>query len=131
VIADLTDEAQRQGIVDEAADFLGGPIEVLVNNAAATIYMPIADFPLKRRRIIFEANVQAPLDLAQAVIPQMMNAGEGWIVNLTSGGAHLKEGPPFDTTPPGSAVGVYGTSKAALNRITNSLGPSCTAPASA
>src|SRR4051794_20247963 len=67
VVADLTDEADRQRIVPEAAEALGGPIEVLVNNAAAAIYQPLADFPLRRRRVVFEANVHAPLDLAQAV----------------------------------------------------------------
>ena len=54
LVADLTDEVARQTIVADAAALLGGPIEILVNNAAAAIYMPLATFPLKRRKIIFE-----------------------------------------------------------------------------
>jgi NAD(P)-dependent dehydrogenase (short-subunit alcohol dehydrogenase family) len=121
VVADLTDETDRARIVPEAVDALGGPIEILVNNAAAAMYQPLADFPLRRRRVIFEANVHAPLDLAQAVIPTMRAAGEGWIVNLSSGSARLWEGPPFELGAQGSTIAIYGSSKAALNRMTNGL----------
>jgi NAD(P)-dependent dehydrogenase (short-subunit alcohol dehydrogenase family) len=121
VVADLTDEQARARIVPEAVGALGGPIEILVNNAAAAIYDAVAEFPLRRRKIIFDANVHAPLDLAQAVIPAMREAGEGWIVNLSSGAARVTMGPPFETGPHGSTIALYGASKAALNRITNGL----------
>ncbi|MCB0996486.1 MAG: SDR family NAD(P)-dependent oxidoreductase [Acidimicrobiales bacterium] len=122
VVADLTDEADRQRIVPEAADALGGHVEILVNNAAAAIYQPVADFPMRRRRVIFEANVHAPLDLAQAAIPAMRDAGEGWIVNVSSGSAKHWSGPPFEVGAQGSTITIYGASKAALNRVTNGLG---------
>ena len=122
VVADLTDEESRQHIVPEAAEKLGGHVEILVNNAAAAIYQPLADFPLRRRKVIFEANVHATLDLAQAAIPAMQAAGEGWIVNLSSGSAKHWTGPPFEMGAQGSTLTIYGASKAALNRITNGLG---------
>lgn len=122
IVADITDEAERARIVPEAVSALGGDIEILVNNAAAAIYMPVVDFPLKRRRILFEANVHAPLDLASAVIPAMRAAGEGWIVNLSSSGARLLEGPPFELNAQGTTLTLYGASKAALNKETNGLG---------
>ena len=122
VVADLTDEGDRGRIVPEAVEALGGPVQILVNNAAAAIYQPLVDFPLRRRKVTFEANVHAPLDLAQAVIPGMREAGEGWIVNISSGAAHHWDGPPFELGPQGSSITVYGASKAALNRITNGLG---------
>lgn len=121
VVADLTDEHDRSRIVPEAESALGGHIEILINNAAAAIYQPLAEFPLKRRRLIFEANVHAPLDLAQAVIPAMRAAGEGWIVNVSSATAHHASGPPFAMGPNGATMGIYGASKAALNRLTNGL----------
>ncbi len=121
VVADLTDADDRARIVPEAAAGLGGPIDVLVNNAAAAIYQPLADYPLKRRRLIFEVNVHAPLDLAQAVLPGMLARGEGWILNLSSGSARPRPGPPFVENAMGSTLGVYGASKAALNRMTNAL----------
>ena len=121
VAADLLDENDRARIVPEAEAGLGGPIEILINNAAAAIYNPLAEFSLKRRRLIFEANVHAPLDLAQAVIPGMRAAGRGWIVNVSSATAHHTEGPPFIIGPQGATLSLYGASKAALNRMTNGL----------
>ena len=82
----------------------------------------LKEFPIKRRRILFEANVHAPLDLAQQVIPDMQAAGEGWILNLSSGSAKHWAGPPFQMGQQGTTLTVYGASKAALNRVTNGLG---------
>lgn len=121
VVADLTDEADRARIIDEAAEALGGHIEILINNAAASIQAPLIGFSVKRRNIMFEANVNAPLDLALAALPAMIAAGEGWIVNLSSGSAKHWDGPPFDVGPSGPRIAAYGASKAALNRITNGL----------
>ena len=122
ITADLTDADQRAGIVGQAEQLLGGDIDILVNNAAVAIYQPLDDFPLRRRRLTFEANVHAPLDLVQAVLPGMRAAGRGWIVNLTSASARLFPGPPFLLVEPGTALAVYAASKAALNRLTNALG---------
>jgi len=113
VVADLTDEEGRQRVVPEAVAQLGGDVDILVNNAAAAIYQPLAEFPLRRRKLVFDVNVHAPLDLAQAVIPAMRDAGRGWIVNLSSATARLRQGPAHMT--------IYGASKAALNRITDGL----------
>lgn len=121
IVADLADEADRSRIVPEAEVALGGPVDVLVNNAAAAIYQPMLDYPLRRRRVTFEVNVHAPLDLAQAVIPGMQEAGEGWIVNLSSASANHAPGPPFPQGALASSIVVYGASKAALNRLTNGL----------
>src|SRR5271166_4258123 len=81
ISADLSDPADRSTIVPQATELLGRPVDILVNNAAAAIYQPLIDFPLKRRMLTFEINVHAPMDLAQAVLPEMIERGEGWIVN--------------------------------------------------
>ena len=120
VVADLTDPDDRARIVDEAVDALG-PIDVLVNNAAASIGGSILDFPAKRVRLSMEANVVAPLELAQRVVPGMVERGEGWIVNLSSATANLHGGAPYDVTESSRMLAVYGASKAALNRITDGL----------
>ncbi len=120
VAADLSDGDDRATVVPRAEAGLGGPIDILVNNAAAAIYQSLADFPLKRRRLIFEVNTHAPTDLAQAVLPSMIERGAGWIVNVSSATAALWER-PFQLGVLGSTTGVYGASKAALNRLTNAL----------
>src|SRR5207244_1831545 len=107
VVADLTDERYRLRIVPEAVAALGGPVDILVNNAAAAIYQPLRDFSLKRRRILFEVNVQAPLDLAQAAVPSMIESGEGWIVNVSSATARHWTGPPFALGSQGTTLTMY------------------------
>jgi NAD(P)-dependent dehydrogenase (short-subunit alcohol dehydrogenase family) len=121
VVADLTEASDRERVIPEAVDKLGGPIEILVNNAAAAIRRPITEVSPRHQLLMFEANVVAPLTLAQVVIPDMRDAGEGWIVNLSSAGAARFAGPPFKANPVGSIMDVYGATKAALNRITNGL----------
>ena len=70
---------------------------------------------------MFEVNVHAPLELAQAVIPGMIDRQEGWIVNVSSATARPAPGPPFRTSGVTTRIGVYGATKAALNRVTNAL----------
>lgn len=119
--ADLSDEADRDRIVPEAERALGGPLDILVNNAAMGVYAPPSDYPLRRARLHFEVNVIAPLHLAQAVVPGMRERGEGWIVNLSSATARPWAGPPYTLGGTGTGTTVYGSSKAALNRLTNGL----------
>jgi NAD(P)-dependent dehydrogenase (short-subunit alcohol dehydrogenase family) len=77
---------------------------------------------LKHRRIMFEVNFHAPFDLAQAVIPSMVERAEGWIINVSSNSSAVADGPPFPYSPMGTTNGAYGATKAALNRYTNVLG---------
>ncbi|MGH9016867.1 MAG: SDR family NAD(P)-dependent oxidoreductase [Acidimicrobiales bacterium] len=119
VPADLADADDRATVVPRAEQGLGGPIDILVNNAAAAMYQPLMDFSLRRRRLIFEVNLHAPMDLAQAVLPAMVERGEGWVVNVSSATARLADLAHRGIL--GSTTGVYGASKAALNRLTNAV----------
>jgi NAD(P)-dependent dehydrogenase (short-subunit alcohol dehydrogenase family) len=121
VVADLTDDAARARVIPESVEGLGGPIEILINNAAAAIPVTLSETTVEQQRTQFEANVVTPLCLAQSVVPAMRVAREGWIVNLSSVGADLFAGPPFPRNPVGSTMDIYGATKAALNRITNGL----------
>ena len=122
IVADLTDDGERDRIVPEAVAALGGPIDILVNNAAAAIYDPIEEYSRKRRRLMVELNVHCPVDLAQAALPAMKERGEGWIVNLSSASAHHPDGPPYDLGGVRGIYGYYGATKAMLNRITTAMG---------
>jgi citronellol/citronellal dehydrogenase len=53
--------------------------------------------------------------------PRHARGGGGWIVTLTSAGARLHQGPPFYLGPQDSTMELYGTTKAALHRITSGL----------
>jgi NAD(P)-dependent dehydrogenase (short-subunit alcohol dehydrogenase family) len=119
VDADLADPQSRSTIVERAVQGLGGPIDILVNNAAAAIYAPLSTYPAKRRHITFQVNVEAPLDLAQAVLPGMLERGDGWILNVSSATARLPE--KLADNESATIMAVYGASKAALNRLTVGL----------
>ena len=115
--ADLSDSDDRARIVPEAIEGLGH-VDILVNNAAAAIYQSPATSSLKQRRLSMEVNYQAPADLMQALVPHLGGAGEGWIVNVTSSAASPAVGPPFEVNV---EIGLYGATKAALNRLTNAM----------
>ena len=84
IAADLSRPEERERLI-QVTEAVIGPIDILVNNAAVTFFNPIADFAPKRQRLMFEVQVYAPMDLAQRVLPGMAAAGQGWILNISSG----------------------------------------------
>ena len=118
VVADLGDADARADCSPRRSNCSGGPVDVLVKMPRPRYYQPLADYPLTGAGYV-EVNVHAPLDLMQAALPSMLEAGRGWIVNVSSASAGLTAEPPFDLRPPGTSIGVYAASKAALNRLSN------------
>jgi len=119
VEADLFDAGDRARVVAEAMDKLGGGgIDILVNNAAANGPHSLLDYTLERRHALFEINLNAPIDLIQGVVPGMRQKGRGWIVNISSATARTTAGPPFAVSGLGRVLSLYGSAKAALNRVT-------------
>ncbi|HEY2174451.1 MAG TPA: SDR family NAD(P)-dependent oxidoreductase [Mycobacteriales bacterium] len=111
VRGDVRDPAHRDALV-QAADQLGGAC-LLVNNAGTLGASPLpalADYPLDELRAAFEANVVAPVALAQALLPSLRRHG-GAILNITSDAA----------TAAYTGWGGYGAVKAALEQASNVL----------
>jgi NAD(P)-dependent dehydrogenase (short-subunit alcohol dehydrogenase family) len=119
IAADLSHAEDRVRLVSETEEQLG-PVDVLVNNAAVTFFQPIDGFPPRRRDLMFEVQVYAPMHLAQLVIPGMVERGRGWILNISSGAARQAVVPPDSAR---RAIGgtVYGMCKAALERFSTGL----------
>jgi NAD(P)-dependent dehydrogenase (short-subunit alcohol dehydrogenase family) len=114
--ADLAQAAERERLVEEAAAAYG-PVDILINNAAITYFIPVEDFPEKRFKLMMEVQVYAPFHLSQLVLPSMRERGQGWIVNISSpAGLHPKQ--PYGRGRGGT---VYGLCKAALERFTTGL----------
>lgn len=119
--ADLADAtADRGSIVGQAATELGGPVQVLVNNAAAPrrFELGFTGMTAEEFRTQVEVNVWAAWDLALHALPGMREAGEGWILNISSMGAAPKVGPPYQPVPMVGAQCLYGSTKAMLDRLT-------------
>ncbi len=98
-----------------------GPIDVLVNNAATGGYQPFETWTDDSLRAMQEVNVWAPWLLMRQVVPGMRSRGRGAILNLTSFAAEMPPGPPFPTNQPATGGSAYGSTKAALNRLTLSV----------
>ncbi len=123
IVADLADPAtDKAAIVAEAAEMLG-PVDVLVNNAAACYYLPIGKVSERRLRVAYEVNVIAPYLLVQAAVQSMRarTPARGWVLNITSGMADLPDDPINGATAMEATGSLYGGSKAALNRMTLSF----------
>jgi NAD(P)-dependent dehydrogenase (short-subunit alcohol dehydrogenase family) len=120
IACDLADADARARLVESVRAELG-PIDLLVNNAAAAFYMPFESVTPSRFRVAFEVNVRAPWDLAQRVVPDMKARGGGVIVNLSSATAAHPHGPPYDEFHRSGGAVLYGASKAALDRVSTGL----------
>jgi citronellol/citronellal dehydrogenase len=115
VRADLASAADRKGLV-EAAMKAYGAVDILVNNAAITYFIPVEDFPERRFRLMMDVQVWAPFELSQLVLPGMKERGHGWILNVSS---HAAIHPQKEMGGRGGTV--YGMCKAALERFTTGL----------
>ena len=115
VRADLAVAEHRTNLVNEAESVFG-PVDILVNNAAVTYFVPVEDFKEKHFRLMIEVQVYAPFHLSQLVLPSMKARKSGWILNISS---HAALHPAKDAGGRGGTV--YGMCKAALERFTTGL----------
>lgn len=115
VRADLAIAEHRVNLIEEAEKIFG-PVDILVNNAAVTYFVPVTDFREKHFRLMTEVQVAAPFHLSQLVLPSMIERKSGWILNISS---HAALHPEKDVSGRGGTV--YGMCKAALERFTTGL----------
>jgi citronellol/citronellal dehydrogenase len=119
VVADLTNPADRERIVEEGRTRFG-KVDILVNNAAVTFFQPGAEIPSRRLQLMFDIQVQAALHLSQLVLTGMRERRQGWILNITSAESRHPELPPSGFAAKGTTT-AYGVIKAALERMTTGL----------
>lgn len=81
--ADLADIGQCQELVAQARDFLGG-IDVLVNNAGITMNKPFMDVTPEHYNKLYDVNIRGMFFVTQAGVRDMIEQGQGAVINLTS-----------------------------------------------
>ena len=121
ITADLSDPTFDANALVETVEQRLGPVDVLVNNAAACFYFSWDTMSAKRYQIMFAANVDAPWRLSRAVLPGMVARGRGHIVNISSTVVDHPVGPPYSTFHAEHGATLYGASKAALERMSTGL----------
>ncbi|HEY91202.1 MAG TPA: SDR family NAD(P)-dependent oxidoreductase [Dehalococcoidia bacterium] len=118
---DVSKEESCRELVEKARDTLG-PIDILVNNAALTYFMPVKDIPVRRWLRSFSVNFHGPFILSQLVLGDMIERRSGAIVNISSGAAiGPGRGPYKESTGIERGGTLYGAEKAALERFTQGL----------
>jgi citronellol/citronellal dehydrogenase len=121
VAANVAEPAECDKLVRAARD-LYGPLDVLVNNAALTYYVPVKDYPLNKWLRSWAVNFHAPFLLSQLALADMIPRGRGAIVNISSGAAIGPGRGPYRDPAVGARGGTcYGAEKAALERFTQGL----------
>jgi citronellol/citronellal dehydrogenase len=121
VLCDVSSEADCEKLVAETHK-LFGPVDVLINNAALTYFIPVKDFPPSRWMRSFAVNLHGPFILSHLVLQDMVPRKSGAIVNISSGAAIGPGRGPYNKDTPflrGSVC--YGAEKAALERFTQGL----------
>ncbi|HEX5256091.1 MAG TPA: SDR family NAD(P)-dependent oxidoreductase [Mycobacterium sp.] len=109
-VADVTDREQVDTAVSAIREALG-PVVVLVNAAGVEGFKKFMDMSFSDWTKVINVNLNGVFHAIQAVLPDMIEAGWGRIVNISSSSTH--SGQPF--------MAHYVAAKSAVNGLTKSL----------
>ena len=108
--ADVTDRAAVEDALTAIRAQLG-PVTVLVNAAGLEKFKRFTELKFEDWQRVIDVNLNGVFHCVQAVLPDMIEAGWGRIVNISSSSAH--SGQPF--------MSAYVAAKSAVNGLTKSL----------
>jgi NAD(P)-dependent dehydrogenase (short-subunit alcohol dehydrogenase family) len=108
--ADVTDRAQVEAALSATRAQLG-PVGILVNAAGLDGFKRFTDITFEEWQKVVDVNLNGVFHCIQAVLPEMVDAGWGRIVNISSSSTH--SGTPY--------MAHYVAAKSAVNGLTKSL----------
>jgi 2-hydroxycyclohexanecarboxyl-CoA dehydrogenase len=108
--ADVTDRAQLETALSAIRAQLG-PVTILVNAAGLDGFKRFTDITFDEWQKVVDVNLNGVFHCIQAVLPDMIDAGWGRIVNISSSSTH--SGTPY--------MSHYVAAKSAVNGLTKSL----------
>jgi len=112
ITADVTQRADTERMIAEAADELGG-VDILVNNAGVCFHRPAFEVPDEEWHQVFDVNVYGLWVASTEAARRMAAAGGGAIVNVGSISSIIVNRPQWQPA--------YNASKAAVHQLTKSL----------
>lgn len=127
---DIADWASVEAAAAATAKAVGD-IAILVNSAGiAGSNAPLADYPVDEFRAITEINLLGTFHVNRAIVPSMIGAGYGRIVNIASVAG--KEGNPNAAAYSASKAGVIGLTKSLGKELAHlDIAVNCVTPAAA
>jgi 2-hydroxycyclohexanecarboxyl-CoA dehydrogenase len=111
---DVTDRDSVAGAVDRARAELG-PIGVLVNNAGWDELKPFLDTDEEFWERVIDINFRGMLRTTKAVLPEMVEAGWGRVVNIGSDAGRV--GSSMESVYSGAKAGVIGFTKTIAREV--------------
>ena len=108
--ADVTDRAQVEAALSAIRAQLG-PVTILVNAAGLDGFKRFTEITFDEWQKVIDVNLNGVFHCIQAVLPDMVDAGWGRIVNISSSSTH--SGTPY--------MSHYVAAKSAVNGLTKSL----------
>jgi len=109
-LADADARARLLAEVAARSEQLGAPVQVLVNNAGAAASAPLQRTTDLAWAAALELNLGAPFALTRALVPGMVRAGRGRVINIASTAA-LK-GYAYTAAYSASKAGLLGLTRA-------------------
>lgn len=120
VAANISEPSECERLVQAAGETYG-PVDVLVNNAALTYFVPVKEYPLNRWMRSWAVNFHAPFILSKLALEEMIPRRSGSIVNISSSAAVGPGRGPYTEQTESYDGTCYGAQKAALERFTQGL----------
>jgi NAD(P)-dependent dehydrogenase (short-subunit alcohol dehydrogenase family) len=108
--ADVTDRAQVDAVFKAVREELG-PVAILINAAGLSDFTAFTDITFEQWQRVVNVNLHGVFHVIQAALPDMIAAGWGRIVNISSSSTH--SGVPYMSS--------YVSAKSAVNGLTKSL----------
>lgn len=84
---DVTDRPRVEQAVGQVAEEFGAAL-ILVNNAGQSSFVPFLELGLDQWHHIIDVNLTGAFHCCQVMLPYMLDAGWGRIVNISSSSAH-------------------------------------------
>lgn len=97
-----------------------GPVDILVNNAAVSYFIPVKDLTVRQWDTSWAVGPRAMFILSREVLPDMIKRRSGAIINVSSVAAIGPGRGPYKSVP-GRGGSLYGAEKATIERFSQGL----------